>query len=114
MGDAADWLTESMSDPESQAEQEAWDDSYPDENDAPPIKCRVIRTPSVIDQLRAMYPGYWTFSRKTGPTWTNGTITIRSYSKLSPKYDGDDESCISVYFDDKGNQVGACGIIWSK
>jgi hypothetical protein len=38
--------------------------------------------------------------------------TVRRYAQLSPKFDGDDESFITVYCDEKGRMIGSGGFIF--
>lgn len=54
----------------------------------------------IIEKLRQIYPDVqWEFLRDgRGSAWGNSEgRVVRAYSKLSPKYDGDDESCEIVY-----------------
>lgn len=69
---------------------------------------------SIIKQLQQKFPEEDFVAVKDGFSYryVGKTRSVGIYIQLSPKYDGDDESSISVYIDDKGRQVGSCGIIY--
>ena len=71
---------------------------------------------SILDQLRKRFPGDWKAVREKGNfgwSWIGPIGTVRSYSVLTPKFDDDDESCISVYMVD-GKELGRGGMLWSS
>lgn len=68
----------------------------------------------IIRQLERRFKGKWRAVRQGfGWMWKgpNG-MTVRTYSQLTPQYDGDDETCISVYIDNNGVTVGSHGFIY--
>jgi len=71
----------------------------------------VTRRPRIINQLRALLPGRWTFDRRAGSRWSHESgRAVRAYAQLSPKYDGDDESFRTVYrWEDTGEEVRIYG-----
>lgn len=76
-----------------------------------------VKSRPLAQQLSEKLGGTWQAYREPHQWgWSYREVetgrTVKCYSELSPRYDGDDESCITVYIDDQGVQVGACGMIW--
>lgn len=60
----------------------------------------------IIERLRMFYPGKWTYDPRAFYPWTRDDgMRVRAVAKMTPKYDGDDESFVIEYRDDKGNRV---------
>jgi hypothetical protein len=59
----------------------------------------------IIEQLRSRYPGVWYYAG--GHRWVNLTQGwhVQGYAKLTPKYEGDDESFTVQYRRNDTGQV---------
>lgn len=58
-----------------------------------------------IDQLRRKFGGKWRYDRKQG-VWVSREFKVIPYSKLTPKYDGDDSTCTTIYMrSDTGKEI---------
>lgn len=68
---------------------------------------------SIIKQLRAKDKDWKAVRDGFGWRWKhpNGQ-EIRAYAQSAPRYDGDDDSWETVYYDEKQNLVGSNGIIF--
>jgi len=55
------------------------------------------RRVSVIDRLRALYPGTWTWDRKRSRWVHSDGWEVAPYARWSPQYEGDDESFVTEY-----------------
>lgn len=66
----------------------------------------------IIDQLRKVYPGKWIWDRDRN-VWHGPIGTVHAQSRLTPKHDGDDETCITEYVDQEGKIVGIGRLIFS-
>lgn len=67
----------------------------------------------IAAQLADKLGGTW-FAVRDGFCWHYVSAdgrTVRPYSQLTPQYDGDDETCMTVYIDDQGNYVGCGGMV---
>lgn len=52
----------------------------------------------VIDSLRRMFPGAWTYDQLRHPRWEHEDgWGVECYSVLAPAYDGDDSRCMTQY-----------------
>lgn len=69
--------------------------------------------PTIRDQLQSKFGGEWKAIRDGfGWRWSNGVKDVHACSQLTPRYDGDDETCVIAYEDECGVIVGAAGLIF--
>jgi hypothetical protein len=76
----------------------------------------VKKNPPITKQLTDKLGGRWKAVRHGfGWKWlSDDGREVNAYSKLAPKYDGDDDYCITVYIDSSGVTVGSQGFIFER
>lgn len=72
----------------------------------------------IVTQLSEKFGGEWKAVRTgygIGWYWVgpNGQ-EVRAYSQLSPQSPCDDETCITIYQDNHGHEVGSEGLIYFR
>lgn len=51
----------------------------------------------VIDRLRCQFPGVWTYDRQANRWYHEDGWAVEPRSCLAPRYDGDDDSFVTLY-----------------
>lgn len=51
----------------------------------------------VIDELRRSFPGAWRYD-PVANRWNGPDFSVEPRSHLAPRYDGDDDSFVTVYY----------------
>jgi hypothetical protein len=59
---------------------------------------RHVRSVRVIDQLRQMFPGKWRYCAARNVWQHEDGWHVYPCAMLAPRYDGDDDSFITVYY----------------
>lgn len=57
----------------------------------------------VINQLRKLYPGKWTYEYPC--YWRSDTMTVTAYSVSAASYPDDDSTFMTQYMDQDGNVI---------